>query len=154
MSTIEYRDSGILPCHIPKMKRAALEDLAVAQMATIVDLEAKVSEARGFAEHACRKHNELLEQKRRVTCVYCGHQYPDGTPESQAAALTAHIEACHMHPLGKALADIDKLATLLRTALADLTGVRAGRLTPDQLQIFLAECKSALDAHAERKKNS
>lgn len=116
MATIEYRSAPPLPCDIPKMKRAKLEDLAIAQMATILDLESKVSEARSLAEQACRQHNELLTQKRRVTCVYCGHVYPDGTPESQAEQLTAHIEKCHLHPLTAARADAETMTKLVRRA--------------------------------------
>ncbi len=99
MATIEYRAPTTLPCDIPKMKRDKLEDLALCQMRTIVDLEGKVAEARSMTEQACRQHNELLAQKRRVTCIYCGHVYPDGTPESQAALLTAHVNQCHLHPV-------------------------------------------------------
>lgn len=39
---------------------------------------------------------------------------------------------------------IDRLKRLLRIALADLTGVRAGRLTPEQLRIFLSDCAAGL----------
>jgi hypothetical protein len=146
MATIEYRAAPPLPCDIPKMKRAKLEDLAIAQMATILDLEAKVSDARSIAERACRQHNVMLEQKRRVTCVYCGHIYPDGTPESQSALLTAHIKQCHLHPLSKAKNEAKQLRRLLRVALADLTGVRAGRLTPEQLRVFLSDCAAEFGA--------
>lgn len=111
MSTIEYRESGVLPCHVPKMKRAALEDFAIRQMFTIQDLEGKVAEARGVAERACRQHNALLAQGRRVTCVYCGHQYSKGTAESQTAELTVHVEQCHLHPLYKARAHIAELVS-------------------------------------------
>lgn len=120
MSTIEYRESCVLPCHVPKMKRAALEDFAIRQMATILDLEAKVAEARGVAEQACRQHNALLEQKRKVTCVYCGHVYPDGTPESQAAELTRHVEQCHLHPLSKERARNTALLDAIGAALKAL----------------------------------
>lgn len=114
MTIIEYRASPPLPCDIPKMKRAKLEDLAICQMATILDLEGKVAEARSIAEQACRQHNAMLEQKRRVTCIYCGHVYPDGTPESQAALLTAHVEQCHLHPLATARAEIGRLRSVVR----------------------------------------
>jgi hypothetical protein len=40
--------------------------------------------------------------------------------------------------------DIQRLSRLLLIALADLTGRRAGRLTPDELRSFLDDCDSAL----------
>jgi hypothetical protein len=146
MATIEYRAAPPLPCDIPKMKRAKLEDLAISQMATIQDLDGKVAEARSVAEQACRQHNAMLAHPRRVTCIYCGHVYPDGTPESQSALLTAHVEQCHLHPLSKAKNEAKQLRRLLRVALADLTGVRAGRLTPEQLRVFLSDCAAELGA--------
>lgn len=45
--------------------------------------------------------------QRVITCVYCGHQYPAGTPSSGAdnAALTEHIKACEKHPMRQLEAD-------------------------------------------------
>jgi hypothetical protein len=40
--------------------------------------------------------------------------------------------------------DAFRLSRLLLIALADLTGRKAGRLTPDQLRSFLDDCDSAL----------
>lgn len=36
-----------------------------------------------------------------LTCVYCGHAYPEGTPASGAeiAVLTEHIKVCDRHPM-------------------------------------------------------
>lgn len=53
-----------------------------------------------------------------VTCVYCGHQYPEGTPTHQAEQLTAHIKICDKHPMRQAEARIKALGK----ALADLVG--------------------------------
>ena len=55
---------------------------------------------------------------RVVTCVYCGHQYPGGTPSSQDRALTEHIRTCAKHPLRAAEARVEKL----RSALVGLVG--------------------------------
>jgi NAD-dependent SIR2 family protein deacetylase len=65
-------------------------------------------EARSLAEEACNKYNELLKQ-RRVTCIFCGHQYEDDTSESQDKRLINHIIKCDKHPiktLGKSLCDL------------------------------------------------
>jgi len=37
--------------------------------------------------------------RRIVTCVYCGHEYPEGTPQSQDERLTEHIKVCEKHPM-------------------------------------------------------
>ncbi len=34
-----------------------------------------------------------------LTCAYCGHAYPPGTPASQADQLSAHIRVCEKHPM-------------------------------------------------------
>lgn len=60
-----------------------------------------------------------------VTCVYCGHQYPEGTPTHQAELLTAHIKTCQKHPLREAEIRLKRLGK----ALADLVDAR----TKDEL---------------------
>ena len=51
--------------------------------------------------------------ERILTCVYCGHEYPQDTPAHGSQVLTDHIKVCKAHPLRKAEADI----ALLRAAL-------------------------------------
>ena len=53
-----------------------------------------------------------------VTCVYCGHEYPDGTPTAKHDLLTAHIKVCEKHPMREAEARIERL----RGALSELIG--------------------------------
>jgi len=55
-----------------------------------------------------------------LTCVYCGQEYPAGTPASGAdvKALTDHIKVCEKHPMRKAEATIKKL----HAALVGLVG--------------------------------
>jgi hypothetical protein len=55
---------------------------------------------------------------RTLTCVYCGHEYPQDTPAHGNYVLTDHIKVCERHPMRKAEADI----TLLRSALTGLIG--------------------------------
>lgn len=55
---------------------------------------------------------------RTLTCVYCGHEYPQDTPAHGSQVLTDHIKVCERHPMRKAEANI----TLLRSALAGLIG--------------------------------
>ena len=55
-------------------------------------------EARRFGEDAAEKHNELLKQMR-VTCVYCGWEYPKDTPRYGSPVLFEHIKICKKHPM-------------------------------------------------------
>lgn len=57
--------------------------------------------------------------ERILTCVYCGHEYPQDTPAHGSQVLTEHIKVCEAHPLRKAEADI----AVLRSALVGLIGV-------------------------------
>lgn len=57
--------------------------------------------------------------ERILTCVYCGHEYPQDTPAHGNQVLTEHIKVCVAHPLRKAEADI----AVLRSALVGLIGV-------------------------------
>lgn len=55
---------------------------------------------------------------RILTCVYCGHEYPQSTPASGSEILTEHIKVCERHPLRKAERDF----AMLRAALVGLIG--------------------------------
>lgn len=56
--------------------------------------------------------------ERILTCVYCGHEYPQDTPSHGEGVLTAHIKTCKSHPMRKAEQDL----ALLRAALVGLIG--------------------------------
>ncbi len=60
----------------------------------------------------------MENEGRIITCVYCGMEYPVGTPTSQNQVLTDHIKICEKHPLRKA----EETITLLRKALVGLVG--------------------------------
>jgi len=51
---------------------------------------------------------------RVLTCVYCGQEYPRGTPRSQHELLYEHIAQCPKHPLSKAVQFIKDLQYVLR----------------------------------------
>lgn len=59
----------------------------------------------------------LLDTTNVVSCVYCGLEYPSGTPTSKHATLTDHISKCEKHPLVSANQRIKKLENLLRIAV-------------------------------------
>lgn len=71
-------------------------------------------------------------ENRVLTCVYCGHEYPQGTPAAGSDVLTAHIKVCEKHPMRKAEADI----AILRRALVGLVGVD-GKTELEQLEVGL-----------------
>lgn len=109
-----------------KAERNATKARLAAQAAEIERVREERDEARRFGEEAARRYNALLVEKRRVTCVYCGHQYPDGTPEAQDAALTEHIRTCEKHPMRAADARVAELKGLLREIRDSYHDNRAG----------------------------
>ncbi len=58
------------------------------------------------------------DESRVLTCVYCGQEYPQGTPAAGHEILTEHIKVCEKHPMRKLQQDHDSL----RRALAGLVG--------------------------------
>ena len=50
-----------------------------------------------------------LQDGMYVNCIYCGHRYEPGTPESRDKHLYEHIRTCPKHPLSKALERIREL---------------------------------------------
>jgi len=77
--------------------------------------------------------NEEMKMGVRVlTCVYCGHEYPQETHAWGNAVLTEHIRVCPKHPMRKAEADI----ALLRGALAGLVGA-SDKAELDQMELAI-----------------
>lgn len=60
-------------------------------------------------------------QERVLTCVYCGHEYPQDTPSSGSEVLTNHIRQCDKHPMKR----ISDEHAILRKALSDLVGAES-----------------------------
>lgn len=63
---------------------------------------------------------------RILTCVYCGHEYPQDTPAHGNNVLTEHIKVCEQHPMRKAESDI-------RVLRAALVGILGGECTKEEL---------------------
>lgn len=77
---------------------------------------------------------ERLRDSRIVTCVYCGHVYPNGTPTAQHELLTQHIAQCEKHPLRAAEIEIRKLRNQLNRGHGYLLSLRPGTtLTVDNV---------------------
>lgn len=77
-----------------------------------------------------------------VTCVYCGHEYPDGTPTAKHDLLTAHIKVCEKHPMREAEARIERL----RKALAGLIGAE----TKEELEAMEMVMRSVPGIEADK----
>ncbi len=67
---------------------------------------------------------KLTAESRVLTCVYCGHAYPPGSPEHGSEVLTEHIKVCEKHPMRAIQQKADRLA-LLEGALLFLKGGRS-----------------------------
>lgn len=62
---------------------------------------ARIKEPEAEVERLNNERIEIQNNCRTVTCVFCGHVYPPGTPSSNHAALFAHVEECPKHPMRK-----------------------------------------------------
>ncbi len=100
------------------------------------------------------KHEVILARKwaeetvaatvaaRVVTCVYCAHEFPHGTPASQAEQLTAHVKVCEKHPVRAAEARIAELESAIR-AHRDVKGTDRCHLDDGALYAVLRDGASA-----------
>lgn len=52
-----------------------------------------------------------------LTCVYCGHKYPNGTPSHGAQILTDHIKVCEKHPMSELQRENADLKIALRESV-------------------------------------
>jgi hypothetical protein len=87
----------------------------------IVELERKLAEARLFGENAAKKYNEVLHDREHVTCAFCGHVYPRGTPRHGDGALAGHIKVCPEHPMRGLEGELDELRKRVDRALRQLS---------------------------------
>ena len=58
---------------------------------------------------ATNKEFAGLENQVVLTCVYCGHAYPPGTPAAMHPLLTEHIARCDKHPMKAVVDERDRL---------------------------------------------
>lgn len=75
-------------------------------------------EARTYGE---KLHDEALS--RVVSCVYCGHQFEEGTPQSQDERLTAHIKVCEKHPMQELETKLIERNKMINSLQATLDGI-------------------------------
>lgn len=92
------------PDNIPTIQ----EDIAIAEeWAKPENFPQHIVPGEGIGwRHVCYRlaqfAKKALNPHRVVTCIYCGKEYPGGTPTSQDQRLTQHIKVCKKHPLRNA----------------------------------------------------
>ncbi len=98
--------------------------------------------------------SRLTAEERVLTCVYCGHAYPPGSPEHGAEVLTEHIKVCEKHPIREMEAELATLKSasarspvgnrdLQRRAWLDLFTRHLGDVTQDEALACLAMLEEA-----------
>jgi hypothetical protein len=105
------------------------------------------------------------EPAKTLTCVYCGHEYPPGTPASQHELLDEHIRQCPKHPLTAANAQIEEMQSFVGDVQAGCDIVRGDKLyrqvevikgpglTRDQVElVFANEELNNLPGHFHNRK--
>ena len=70
-----------------------------------VEFAQKLEQERDEAREWCKR---LQKDTQTLTCVYCGKEYPPGSPTHGADVLTEHIRVCEKHPLRKVEIERDK----------------------------------------------
>ena len=81
----------------------------------------KLEAAEAAVERLEQEWQAIQNDERVLTCVYCGHEYPPGTPASNHAALTAHVAVCEQHPAAAFRARAEAAEARLCTVVEALT---------------------------------
>jgi hypothetical protein len=87
--------------------------------------EAQLANATHERDEAREWVRRLTQERRVLTCAFCGAEYPPGTPESNHAALTAHVRVCPKHPMREVERERD--AALNRVGMSEEEAQRVAR---------------------------
>jgi hypothetical protein len=105
-------------------------------------LEAKLANVVSEREEAREWVRKLTREERVLTCIYCGHAYPPGSPTHGAEVLTEHAMTCQKHPLAtavRALRDIrihaDSTNRVVEIAADALAAIRAPECTCETVYV-------------------
>ncbi len=112
----------------------SMDELLAAARA-VVSLARERDEAREWVQR-------LTSTERVLTCVYCGHAYPPGTPAHGSPVLTAHIAECEKHPMHALAAAARHLARLMDTRKQ----TQADQDAIDRVRVLIGETISEHDA--------
>lgn len=86
-------------------------------------LQRRIDRVEAWLHEANKQHSDLLDALEEsvaaepapvqtvLTCVYCGHEYPAGTPAAgcDVATLTGHIATCERHPMRALEVEVQRL---------------------------------------------
>lgn len=75
------------------------EECPPAEPAAVAGLLDTIESLKGERDEAREWVRRITAETRTLTCVYCGHAYPPGTPDHGAETLAAHIRVCAKHPM-------------------------------------------------------
>lgn len=121
--------------------------------------------ARPVIEELQRERDEAREWVRRLTardrvltCVYCGHAYPPGTPAHGSEVLTAHIAVCDKHPMHSVLVERDALAAKVEAfqlasglcVPAEEKGGDPGGVEPHHVERYIGKVEAERDEAIKR----
>lgn len=73
--------------------------IALANPTAVLELLDSIADLKRERDEAREWVRRITAETRTLTCVYCGHAYPPGTPAHGAETLTAHIRVCAKHPM-------------------------------------------------------
>lgn len=112
--------------------------------ASYVDAVGKLAALRAQVQTITAERDDMRDWVRRITaeqrtltCVYCGHAYPPGTPAHGSPVLTAHIAACEKHPLRIVTAERDDMRIRRDASQEEADNIRANR---DEWKAIAATC--------------
>ena len=115
--------------------------LTTEQMIGIVDEALRRGEECEEARDWVRK----LTRENTLTCVYCGHEYPSGTPSSNAETLDTHIRLCVKHPLYEARERLARLEAALLDIKSKASCVDIQSYQREALQDIWQKARTALE---------
>jgi hypothetical protein len=78
-------------------------DESISKIVTVAQLEDDGKKALLNIVTAALDAAELRgrNSKNVLTCIFCGHAYPPGSPTHGADVLTEHVKVCEAHPMAK-----------------------------------------------------
>ena len=105
------------------------------------DVATQIETLRAERDEARAWVRRLTSTQRVLTCAFCGEAYPPGTPESNDAALLAHVKVCAKHPMRDVERERDAVvATLLARFKKESEDANDKRLAADDDRRPLSAC--------------
>ena len=132
-----------LPLDVKRLQ-AHTERALAAKEAECVALRTDLEHAR---QQLCAGPDKVLR------CAFCGHHYPEGTPEAKSQMLADHIRVCEVHPIGRenrqlrAQRDLYLAERDSNAALAFEWAKKQGLAVADKINAEKREAKLRADLH-------